>query len=218
MNQPSRRSITGRIVAVLVLYFSMVGGRLHAQGAFQTRHRFEAHVAVAAQRPYYANSTKLSGFIFKEYRYRVAGEVGVRYYVFKKWYAEYQLAYSPEGGGLAEQHTNANYLKNSLLLGFSARHSRRIIFNIYTGINTNLLLGARFHALNGTVEQVKDYYRSTYFGIPLGLGLKTKVGEVGYVALGTFISMSRSSVSRNDNISSIQVVSPAFKLTFSKFL
>ena len=185
----------------------------------QSKHKFEIQCIYSLQRPYYSITDITDIGLPKQYRYRSAFGFGIRYYVFTKWYSEFNTSFSQEGGGFKEQHTNANYLKNSINIGFSSKHSRKIIFDFNTGISQNILINAKFiNTINGTKENISNYFNNTFISFPLSIGLKTKIADNTYITLATFLNMSLYKVSSESDIKVAQLIIPAFRISISKFL
>lgn len=182
-------------------------------------HKFEIKLAVPLQRTFFTDTELKDIDLPKQHRYKPGISVGIKYYAAKHWFAEYELGFSPEGGGFSTQFTNANYLKNSIRFGYSALHLKKVIFSIYTGLDINLLLSAKFkNAQSGEKENVKSYFNNTTFGLPLGIDFKTKIRDGYYVGLGTYVVAGLSVVNKNTLPEEFQYIVPAFKLSISKLI
>lgn len=191
---------------------------LLAQDEGLVKNKFEVKLSYALQRPFYAPTLSSLINVKRDFRLRNAASLGIRYYVSNRFFAEYQLGYSQEGGGYEKQYTNTDYLKNSFLIGLSARHSRSVIFDISTGLDFNVLLDAKFkNAENDDQEVVRSYFNKTHWSFPLILGLKTKIGNDTYLGVQTFGSVSQN-VSAESSANSTQFLFPAFKINLSKIL
>lgn len=185
------------------------------------KNHFEVSIKYAIQRPFYSVSSPVDIVAFSHAnRYRSRLGVGCKYYVFEKWYLEYNLAFSQEGGGFKNQFTNTNYFKNGIIIGFSTNQNRRLIFDIYTGFDLNILLNSKFkNKLTGISENVTDYHNRFVFSFPvLGMGLKTKIHENIFLSAQTYVSMTNYQVSKEENTNVSQLVFPAFQISLSKFL
>lgn len=204
-------------IITLFILLSLVSEIFGQDKAESTSRKFEIKLAVPIQRAFFTDADLKDIGLPKQHRYKAGLNIGIRYYPFKRWFAEYEFGFSPEGGGFSKQFTNANYLKNSIRLGYSTSHTKKIVFSIYTGIDINLLLSAKFkNTQSGTKENVKSYFNNTTLGLPLGIDFKTKVRSYYYVGLGTFIVTGLSVVSKNILPEEFQYIVPAFKLSFSK--
>jgi len=199
----------------------MVACSLFAQA--QESGSFKRKIEVRLMAPLLSPQYESSGqsFVAKEVygtnRYRIGAALGLRYYCANRWYAEYRLGFSPEGGGYRQQYTNANYLKNSLLVGYSARHRHRLIFELFTGIEANRLLRATFHPAQGEAPtNVSSFFRKAYVSIPVGIGLKTKVAKDTWLSLQPYASISISPVTTESYANAYQAVFPAFTVSVSK--
>jgi len=204
------------VLLVIVFIFSI---SLEAQNLNSVKKAMEVRLAFALQRPFYVSNDLSDIGLPKQSRYRSAVSAELRYYPFNRSFAEYQLGYSQEGAGYASQFTNANYLKNSIQIGYSALHSRRLIFDMYAGWCFNILLSAKFkNAQTGNTENVGSYYSRTAQGISLGLGVKTKIKNDLYIGLSTFMNIGVSPISKNVSPEELQFVIPAFKISVSKLI
>jgi len=191
---------------------------LPAQTEGLVKNKLELRLGYALQRPFYAPNASTLINVKRDFRLRNAASLGIRYYVSNRFFAEYQIGYSQEGGGYKTQYTNTDYLKNTFLIGLSARHSRNVIFDFSTGLDFNVLLDAKFkNAENDDKEVVRSYFNKTHLSFPLALGFKTKVGNDTYLGLQTFGSVSWD-VSAETSTESIQFLFPAFKINLSKIL
>jgi len=182
------------------------------------KNKFEIGLNYAIQRPIYSVTNILDVVAFShDSRFRSKiGALG-RYYFFNKWFAEYSISFSQEGGGYKNQFTNTNYLKNSIALGFSTNHSRLIIWDIYMGCDLNLLINSRFvNRQTGFSENVTDYNNRLVFGFPtISTGLKTKVSEGTYLALRSYFSFT-GYVSAEDETKVSQVIFPSVQISLTK--
>lgn len=170
------------------------------------------------QRPFYSVNVPLDIVALpKDWRLRSTVGLDARYYLEERWFATYGLSYSQQGGSYKEQYTNASYLKNGIYFGFSEKHHRKLILEIYTGLESNLLLSAKFKTRNKK-ENVKEYFSSHYFSIPLGIGIKTLVAKSFYLTFDASAHFGSYKVSSQEFISAAQIVFPAFRFGISKFI
>lgn len=191
---------------------------LGAQAEELVRNKFEVKLSYALQRPFYAPTVSSLINVKRDFRLRNAASLGIRYYVSNRFFAEYQLGYSQEGGGYEKQYTNTDYLKNSFLIGLSAQHSRNVIFDISTGLDVNVLLDAHFKsAETDDKEVVRSYFNKTHLSFPVAIGFKTKIGDGTYLGFQTFGSVSQN-VSSESSTKSTQFLFPAFKINLSQIL
>lgn len=204
---------------ILILFLS---SQIFAQdNSIIAKNHFEVSLKYAIQRPIYSVSSPADIVAFTHTnRYRSRLGIGIKYYVFEKWFLEYNLAFSQEGGGYKEQFTNTNYLKNGINIGYSTNQNRRLIFDIYTGFDLNLLLNSKFkNKITDESETVTDYHKRFVFSFPvLGMGFKTKIHENLFLAAHTYASMTNFRVSKEENTKVSQVILPAFQISLSKFL
>lgn len=206
-----------------ILFAILVLGLNFASQAQQdtviVKNKFEIGLNYALQRPIYSVTNILDVIAFShDSRYRSKiGALG-RYYIFERWFAEYSISFSQEGGGYKNQFTNTNYLKNSIALGFSTKHSRRIIWDIYLGCDLNLLINSRFvNRETGFSENVTDYNNRFVFGFPvIGTGLKTKISDNTYLALRSYCSFTGFYVSALDDTNVSQVIFPSVQISLTK--
>jgi hypothetical protein len=93
------------------------------------------------------------------------------------------------------------------------------VFNIYCGIEANVLLNANLiNTYTNEKTDVSDYYNRFNLSYPIGLGFKATVYNDFYLNLHTFISFSPYSISNESYINVSQIVFPAFQISISKFL
>jgi len=106
--------------STFTLFFIFISTFIFAQDSvFFPKNKIEMCLNYAIQRPFYSMTIPTDIFELPHYtRYRNRIGVGLKYYVLKKWFLEYQTAYSQEGGGFKAQYTNANYWKNNVYVGF----------------------------------------------------------------------------------------------------
>jgi hypothetical protein len=191
---------------------------LPAQAEELVKNKLELRLSYALQRPFYAPNASSLINVKRDFRLRNAASLGIRYYVSNRFFAEYQIGYSQEGGGYEKQYTNADYVKNTFLIGLSARHSQNVIFDFSTGLDFNVLLDANFKSREtDDKEAVRSYFNKTQLSFPLALGFKTKIGDDTYLGLQTFGSVSRN-VSTEVSTKTMQFLFPAFKVNLSKIL
>jgi len=203
----------------ILLFLIFLGSNVFAQEI--TKNHFELSLKYAIQKPFYSVTSPIDIIaVSHDNRYRSRLSLGCRFYVFNKWFAEYNLAYSQEGGGYNAQYTNTNYLKNGINIGFSSNHNRRLIFELYTGVDLNLLLNSKFvNKETDFSENVTNFNNRFVVSFPfLGTGFKTKIYEQTFVSVHTFLSMSKYNVSSEENTMVSQVIIPAFQIGISKFL
>jgi len=183
------------------------------------QHNPEAVVQYSIQCPLYSVNTPADLSLPQDTKYRSRIGLGFKYYPFTKWYASYIISFSQEGGGTIQQRTNANYLKNSILWGFSSSHSRLIIFEMFCGIDLNLLLNAKLkYSYSNESENVSDFFHKFNLSFPFGFGLKTKLFNDIYFNCDFFVSMSPYSISKEPYIRTAQIIFPAFQFGISKFI
>lgn len=202
-------------LVIALLYGSVVP--VFAQEFDFARNRVELRFSYTLQRPFTAPSPTSLVYVKQDYRWRQGLGIGLRYYPSNHLFAEYHLSFSPEGGGYKQQFTNADYLKNSFLIGYSTRHSRSIIFDVFTGIDYNVRLGATLkNTASGQSESVSNYFRKTHLSVPFGIGLKTSVGSNLLLGVQSFVSVSQN-VSAEPSARGTQFILPAFRFTASTF-
>jgi len=204
-----------------IVLLLLINTKIFAQdNIFLSKYKFEVSSNFAIQRPIYSLTTPIDIVALPhQARYRSRIGVGLKYYVFNKWFVEYQTAYSQEGGGFKEQNTNANYWKNCIYVGFCSNQNRKIIFDIYTGMDFNILLNALFrNTVINKSENVSDYYNRFGTSFPvLGMGFKTKIHENLFVKVSTFLSLTNYRISAEEYTNVSQVIFPAFQISLSKF-
>jgi len=205
-----------------LLLFAATNTNIFAQDSiFVSKHKFEVGLNYAIQQPYYSLTTPADIIeIPHQSRYRSRIGADIKYYVFNKWFFEFQTALSQEGGGFKEQYTNANYWKNGIYVGFCSNHNRRIIFDIYTGLDFNLLLNAKFkNNILDKSENVSDYYNRFVKSFPVfGLGLKTKIHDNLFIRAGVITSITDYKISPEENTYVSQVIFPAFQISLTRYL
>lgn len=208
------------VFLLLVLFFVLLYGSLipvFAQDVDFARNRVELRLSYTLQRPFTAPSPSSLVYVRQEYRWRQGLGVGLRYYPSNHLFAEYHLSFSPEGGGYKQEFTNVDYLKNSFLIGYSSRHARSVIVDVFTGVDYNIRLGATLkNTVNGQSESVSDYFRKTHLSVPFGIGLKTNVGSNLLLGVQSFVSVSQN-VSTEPSARATQFILPAFRFTASTF-
>ncbi len=209
------------IVFLLCLIFALLYGSVvpvFAQEFDLAHNRFELRFSYTLQRPFTAPSPTSLVFVRQEYRWRQGLGIGIRYYATNHFFTEYHLAFSPEGGGNKQQFTNADYLKNSFLIGYSSRHTNKVMVDVFTGLDYNVRLAATLkNTVNGQSESVNAYFRKSHLSIPLGIGLKTSIGTNLLVGVQSFVSVSQN-VSAEPSARATQFILPGFRFTASTFL
>jgi hypothetical protein len=204
---------------LFVLGFLFVSFIVKAQTDSTHSKKFELTAAYSIQCPLYSVNSSQDLMLTQDTRFRSRIGLGIKYYPFQRWYGEYSMSFSQEGGGYIQQKTNANYFKNSFLLGYSSLDNNRIIFNILCGFEVNLLLNARLiNELNGESDNVSDYYHRVNISFPIGLGFKTQIVNGYYFGCHTYVSFSPYSISSVESIKVSQIIFPAFQFSISKFL
>ena len=210
-----------KIFALLAFLFFINFEIIAQDSIFVSKHKFEVSLNYAIQRPFYS-LTPPADITAMPHQARYRSRIGadIKYYVFNKWFFEFQTALSQEGGGFKEQYTNANYWKNGIYVGFCSNHNRRIIFDIYTGLDFNLLLNAKFkNNILDKSENVSDYYNRFVISFPvLGMGLKTKIHDNLFLKTSTYLSMTNYRISQEENTNVSQIVFPAFQISLTRFL
>lgn len=193
---------------------------MEAQEVVDVKNKIEVEAYYILQRPFYSVNNPIDILALpKDWRMRSAMELAGRYYLFNKIFVRVSAGFSQEGGGYKQRFTNADYLKSSIQLGYSSSHSKRMIFEASIGYETALLLGATFKDQNlGTEENVRAYLTSSYSGIPISLGLKTRLGKGLFARFGLSAHLGAYEVSDQSYISTAQIVSPAFRLGISKVI
>ncbi|GAB4235590.1 MAG: hypothetical protein Tsb0034_09840 [Ekhidna sp.] len=178
----------------------------------------KAHYSL--QRPFYSVNIPLDIVALpKDWRMRHAIGLDVRYYLGTRWFATYGTSFSQEGGGYSQQRTNANYWKNAVHLGYSAKQNRKLIFEMYTGLEHSILINAKFKDKNnGTVENIEEYLSNSFVSIPLGIGLKSRVGKTYFFTMDVSAHFGTYDASSQDFIKSAQIILPAFRFGISKFI
>ncbi len=193
---------------------------LHAQEEDPLKRKIEVGITYTLHRPFYSVNNPLDIVALpKAWRMRNALRISARYYPFEHWFVEASTGYSQEGGGYAQQHTNANYWKNGLYLGYSAKHHRKVIFETYTGIESSVLMSAKFKDKNSkTVENVRPFFRNTYTSIPFGIGLKTPLNNDTFLTLRTSGQLGMYEADSQTFIKAAQIIFPSFQVSVSKFI
>ena len=208
-------------ITVLLIFFTFQQS-LSAQNEMRVfKNNFEFSLKYALQRPYYSVSNFFDIIAFShDKRYRSRISIGCRYYFFEKWFTEYLLAYSQDGGGFTNQFTNANYLKNSIYIGFASNQNKKIIFDIYTGLDFNCLINSCFvNKTSGFSENVNKLYNRFSIHFPvIGTGFKTKIFTNTFFSIQTYLSLSNYQISNQQNTKVMQVIFPAFQVSISKFI
>jgi hypothetical protein len=210
-----------KTIALLVsLIFALLCGSIvpvFAQDFDFARHRVELRFSYTLQRPFTAPSPSSLVYVRQEYRWRQGLGAGLRYYATKHLFAEYHLSFSPEGGGYKQQFTNVDYLKNSFLIGYSSRHTNKVMVDVFTGIDYNVRLAATLkNTVNGQSESVSNDFQKTHLSVPLGIGLKTNLGNNLILGVQSFVSVSQD-VSADPSARATQFILPAFRFTASTF-
>lgn len=208
-----------KIVVISLLCFCLISIQTIAQEEFSAKNKFEISLTHSLQRPFMAGNIADLLYTKRSLRMRNSFGLGVRYYAFEKWFLAYQLSYSQEGGGYREAPTNLNFFKNGFHIGYSAKQSRKVIFEIFTGLEWNVVLSAK-HQNAETVkkEKVENYFKPTYIGVPLGIGLKTKIANNTYASMHTIGSIGLSNLSDVNTTKTYQFISPGFRFNVSKFI
>ncbi len=189
-----------------------------AQETNLVKNRFELRLAYTLQRPFYTPKIGALLYVKNDFRLRHAADFSVRYYIFERFFTAYQIGYSLQGGGYRAQHTNANYLTNTLLIGTNASHTRKVVFETSIGLTFNTLLSAQFQ--NTTIssrEIANSYFHKHHLSVPIALGLKSKMGTDTWLGVQTSGSLSRN-VSAETTTEALQLVFPAFTIYFTKMI
>jgi len=206
-------------ISFILLFLTLI--TFAQENSIIAKNHWEVSLEYSIQRPFYSVTSPIDIVaIPRESRYRNRFGVGCRYYVFEKWFLEYNLAYSQEGGGYKKLFTNTNYLKNGINVGFSTDQNRRLVFNLFTGFDLNFLLNSKFkNQFTGEIEIVTNYHKNFTISFPvLGMGLKTKIYKNIFLSAQTCFSMTNYRVSNENNTNVSQVIFPAFQISLSKFI
>lgn len=152
-------------------------------------------------------------------RYRVGASGFGRYYLLKRFYTEFQLAYSPEGGGYESiRHTNINYIRSNFLIGYSALEKRKVRFDIHAGYSLGRLVNARTSdELLRADANVSAWFNPWQSALLMGSGVKVKVDHQHLINLNIGISSSLGSILKTEPIV-YQVIVPSFSLGLSRKL
>ncbi|NJN25319.1 MAG: hypothetical protein HC819_04745 [Cyclobacteriaceae bacterium] len=157
------------------------------------------------------------GFSPSGSRFRVGVSCFGRYYLLKRFYAELQLAYSPEGGGYKSiRQTNVNYINSNFLIGYAAFERQRLRFDIHLGYSLGRLINAKTSdELFVSDENVSAWFNSWQSGLLIGSGIKVKVDKLHLINLNIGLSSTLGSVIKTEPIV-YQVVVPSFSLGVSR--
>jgi hypothetical protein len=210
-----------KVQLLILVFFLTIFFDTNAQNSANTApNKVEIGLLYAIQKPFYSVTNPADIVLLKhDNRYRNKIGINLKYYPLKKWFVEYQTAYSQEGSGYKQQKTNANYWKNSVFLGYSTKHTKKIILDVFGGVDFNIFLNSKFiNISNDTKLNVSNYYMKSNIGYTVGMGLKTKIDKSHYLRLSTFFSVSNSNISNQPNIIQRQIIAPAYQLTFTKFI
>ena len=195
-------------------------GRLIGQQISDPIPKLELRIAVGLQRPKLISQYNPADLLVVKdpMRFRPQMALGLRYYPLKHWWVAYQVGWAQQGSSRPYQYTTIQNLQNSLLFGFSARHSRRVVFEAFTGIGGNLLLSAAYHSTGEESIRASSYLRRFTWYLPIGLGLKTQVRPDTYLGIQSQMEFGLRNLSRGTAASAYQLSLPAFNLTLSKKL
>lgn len=206
---------------LILTFFLIIIFEANAQDSANTAPcKAEFGLLYAIQKPFYSVTNPTDIVLLKhDNRYRNRIGLSLKYYPLKKWFVEYQTAYSQEGGGYKQQKTNANYWKNSIFFGYSTKHKKKLILDIFSGVDFNIFLNSNFiNTANDTKLNLSNYYKKSNISYTFGFGLKTKINKSHYLRLSTFFSVSNSNISNQPNIIQRQIIAPAYQLSFTKFI
>jgi hypothetical protein len=93
-------------------------------------------------------------------RLRIGLKGFARFYPARWFYTEFQLQYSPEGGGYHNiRKTNVNYLNANLLAGFVAFSKKRVSLDLHVGYSLGKLINASYKDTpTDAYENVSAYF------------------------------------------------------------
>lgn len=203
-------------ILINLICLSMLGG----QEPLVSTHNFEIKGIYGIQRPFYSVNGPLDLLLLsRDTRWRSRIGLGVCYFVFKKWHAGLNTFYSQEGGGYENQFTNASYWKNSFLVGFNSNYKKKVIFELNTGVDLNLLLAARLkNKVSHANENVTGYFKPWSISFPIETGLKTRISGRTYVGLHFLLEIGGSQVDSESFIKVAQYDFPVFQVCLSRVL
>jgi hypothetical protein len=138
------------------------------------------------------------------FRLRMAQGVGVAYHPHNRWSIAADLIYSMQGGGFKERKTNLNYFKIPVMIGYNARNSRKLIFNMQAGIDVNFLASAKLKYQDGETEDIGKYLNKLSLGVPFAIGWKFRLSKFYLI---------NSQVYANTDFTSISSTNQSFKVS-----
>ncbi|HEY0053853.1 MAG TPA: outer membrane beta-barrel protein [Pedobacter sp.] len=131
-------------------------------------------------------------------RLRMAQGIGVVYHLHRRWSVAADIIYSMQGGGYKERKTNLNYFKIPVTIGYNARNSRKLVFNMQTGIDVNFLASAKLKYQDGQVEDIGKYLSKVSLGVPFSIGWKFKLSKSYLMNTQVYANTDFTSISKTD--------------------
>lgn len=190
---------------------------VNAQKISSFKNKFEISGAYTLQRPFISQGEPQFFITAKTYRWRSAINVGINYHIFNRLFTAYQLGFSQQGGGFSSQYTNLNYLKNTILLGYNSKPTNRVIFELSTGVSFNHLISANYYEKE-IKQNAKYYFATNSRGLPINMGIKTRIKPNLFLGINSMFEFGTTPASKNTYPEKISIISPALKLSVSKFI
>lgn len=205
------------ILIVGILLFQM--HKCKAQSGFKdtTTSRFEFGASFQLNYPRFSHGNPLDFLVSPTgARTRIGLKGTARYYPLRRFYTEFQLHYSPEGGGYSRiRKTNVNYLNSNLLFGFATLEKRRVRLDIHLGYSVGYLINARYKdEQTATNKNVSAYFTSWKTASILGVGIKIKASENNLINLNVDSFSSLKSVLKTPPVVH-QLITPAISIGVS---
>jgi hypothetical protein len=174
---------------------------------------FETAVSIGLNAPRFMNDHPIDFLIPKDYRFRPRVGISLRYYPKTRFFAEYQLAFSPEGGGYKAAPTNLQFVKNSFSIGFDLLPKKETDWYLGVSYSLNGLINGKYEG-----NQIRDYYKAAYQGAALFSSVKTHLENTGYIEARLKAQLYSSDMLKAGHIKSRQLLLPVFEIAYGKQL
>jgi hypothetical protein len=182
-----------------------------------TKPKYETGITFGINSPAFLNDYAIDYLIPKDFRVRPLVGAFARYYLTNRLFADYQIAYSGEGGGFSNRKTNLDYLKNQLTFAYTTKHHRKNVFYFGINYNANFLLSAKYiDKINGAKYNIIQYYKRFYQGFGFSFGLKKRIGNTDFLQFNFVNQIFSSDLNLAEHHTSRQLLFPAFQISYSR--
>lgn len=195
------------------------GAPIFIKGLSGATVKYEAGIGAGINSSRFLNDHMIDIIIPKDARIRPVTGIFVRHYPAEHVFMEFQISYSPEGGGFVSRATNLNYIRNQLTLGLTSTPSRKNVFYFGLAYNLNFRISAVSVDLqNNSREKIPEFWKNSYQGIGLNAGYKRKITKDFYLRFDLVTQLYSTNLYVSDHLQCRQIILPAFQTGFIKVL